>query len=243
MLDSDNYVATSIDVVGKLLVLHSGISELTVFEPPTAPLAQQRLVDNLRTKSILEAGIRIRQQLGLPFWDSVLVSCFGVGLAASPVIEQALFHNSPPVRTILIPRSHWSNSHIADVSSDVASGGMLVVSSRVRVGKNEHLHIPMLDFHCPVNAENQEICERVANLIEPSGAFILNSGKSYHLYGKSLIGERDLFSFLGRALLLSPLVDRAWIAHQLIEGVCGLRISGKAASGPVPTLVAEIGGA
>jgi hypothetical protein len=30
---------------------------------------------------------------------------------------------------------------------------------------------------------------------------------------------------LARALLLAPIIDRAWVAHQLIERACGLRIS------------------
>jgi len=231
---------TAIDVLGTLLELHPEIMELALFEPPSAPLAQERLADDEGSRDIIEAGLAIRRDLGLPFWDAALLSCFGSGLVAFPVLEKALFHNSPPQRRLGVSRSDWSAHHLARVVQEVGVGRILVVSSRVRLGDGNYGHIPMLDFHCPISEANQEIAARVAHLLHPFGGYLLDSGQSYHFYGNSLIPESGFSSFLGNALLLSPIIDRAWVAHQLIEGACGLRISQKPESGAIPRVVREL---
>ncbi len=53
---------------------------------------------------------------------------------------------------------------------------------------------------------------------------IIESEQSYHLLGASLISDRELTKFFGRAILLGPLVDRNYVAHQLINGNAALRV-------------------
>jgi hypothetical protein len=55
--------------------------------------------------------------------------------------------------------------------------------------------------------------------------YIAHSGKSYHFYGSDLMEGDHLMRMLAKALLFAPIVDRAWVAHQLVEKACGLRIS------------------
>jgi hypothetical protein len=239
MSSSDNVGLTAVDVIAELLAINSDIAEVLIFEPSPTLLAQDRLGGDARSQEVLAAGLRIREQLGLPFWDAVLVSCFGAGVAAFPVLDQARFHNSPPARTIPIERLDWSAAYLDGILNETKSDTILVINSRVRLSDGGHRHIPMLDFHCPPNSRNEALALRVSSLVCPSGGYLLESGKSYHFYGKGLISERDLPAFLGHALLFSPVIDRAWIAHQLIEGACGLRISAKANSNNIPRVVAE----
>jgi hypothetical protein len=93
-----------------------------------------------------------------------------------------------------------------------------------------------LDFHCPSSAPNLELVAEALRLLDIGAGFILESGKSYHFYGRRLITDSERISFLSRALLLAPIVDRSWIAHQLLEGACGLRISRRQPSGLPPTV-------
>jgi hypothetical protein len=240
MSNSSRIGATAIDVVGTLLDLHPEIDSLALFEPAAAPLAQERLDQVERSKNIIESGLSIRRDFALPFWDSVLLSCFGTGLDAFPIIENALFHNSPPRRQFWVASKDWSANHLARFVQEVALGQILVVSSRVRLRDESYRHIPMVDFHCPVGKANQEMSARVAKLLHPTGGYLLDSGQSYHFYGRSLIPEAEFTPFLGHALLLSPIIDRAWIAHQLIEGACGLRISRKPDTSIIPSVVQEL---
>jgi len=231
----------AIETVQRLLALHPEISELVVFQPNHSPPAQQRLGSVAGIQAVFEAGLKLREQLSLPFWDSVLLSCCAVGADVVPILEQALFHNSPPKREFTVSSTNWSRESLHVEIQRLGAGDMLVLSSRVRLANGSDRHIPMLDFHCPASARGDELVVQTAKLIYPAGGYVLRSGQSYHFYGKSLLSETGLFRFLARALLLSPITDRAWIAHQLIEGACGLRVSGHPDGGTLPQLLAEFG--
>ena len=86
------------------------------------------------------------------------------------------------------------------------------------------MHLPMLDFHCRASSDNDALVVAVLKELGLQG-YVAKSGRSYHYYGRRLMSEQDLITMLGRALLYSPIIDRAWIAHQLLERSCGLRIS------------------
>jgi hypothetical protein len=231
---------TAIEIVQRLLVLHPEITSLTVFEPNEIPSAQERLGHSSISNSIVDEGIEIRNGIGLPFWDAALLSCYGKGESALPVMRQALFHNSPPKRKFSIPREEWGEARFAVESGKMSPGSILVLSSRVIVNEIAERHVPMLDFRCPANESNDSLASATAKLLGKSGGYVLNSGQSYHFYGKALLSDSEVVQFLGRALLLSPVVDRAWIGHQLIEGECGLRISGHPQGSSMPTLICEI---
>ena len=223
-----------IDVLGILLDLHAEIEECLVFEPNQIPKAQDRIDAQATCLKAIEKGLHIRNELSLPFWDAVLISCLAQGPEVFPLLTQASFHNSPPRRCASIGRANWQDM-LSSFCRGVLPGGIVALNSRVCVSTQETKHIPMLDFHCPSSESNQELATAIAKMLDPHGGFLLSSGNSYHFYGKSLIGENELNRFLGRALLLAPIIDRAWIGHQLIEGSCALRIFG----GCEPSLMTE----
>lgn len=55
-----------------------------------------------------------------------------------------------------------------------------------------------------------------------------------------ILTQPEFEKFLGTALLLAPIVDRAYIAHQLIEGRCALRLTPGGGKSQVPTVVAVL---
>jgi hypothetical protein len=237
MSKSDHSPVTAVEVVSELLAMSPQITELTIFEPAGVPLAQDRLHGTAECTGIVEAGLKLRGITGLPFWDSVLLSSFDRGEAAIPILQQASFHNSPPLQSFSILRSQWSTDYIAGIAANIRSDSILVLSSRAKVDGGEHRHIPMLDFHCPPSAKNQELAVQVSKLMDPNGGYLLCSGRSYHFYGKSLISDRELTFYLARALLFAPIIDRAWVAHQLLEEACGLRITQKASGLDEPYVI------
>lgn len=239
MSSSSVFGISAVEVVGALLKLHPDISELTVFEPAPVPLAQERLSLDDRSRHIIETALDIRTRFGFPFWDAALISTYGQPEASVPIIEKALFHNRSVRRTLRIQSGQWSSGFLDSIMKDTPPGHALVLRSKVKLDCGTFGHIPFVDFHCPATAENQDLSARASGFLDPKGGYLLESGQSYHFYGKSLLPEKGLYPFLGRALLLSPVVDRAWVAHQLIEGTCGLRISPKMPGGQMPYVVAE----
>jgi hypothetical protein len=231
----------AVEVLSTILRDCSNITGLDLLKiegrPDPTPL-QTRLGDKTSVEPLLESGKRIRQGYGFSFFDAVLISCFGAGVTAYPILENVCFHNTLPAKRF-VPRDQWP-SRCLDEIAKLPAEGVLVVSSRVRLMNGEYHHIPMLDFHCPASMENQIVASRVASLIDGSGGYLLRSGRSYHYYGKALIAETKLPEFLGRSLLFGPILDRRWVAHQLMQGECGLRISAKIRGVDVPQLVEEL---
>ena len=217
----------TVELISELLRIHPEVQSLSLFEPEAVPLAQARLAGDDASNGIVHQGLGISEAYDAPFWDAVLLSCFGRGRAALPVLREAQFHNSGPRRELRVDAVSWQAPQWTQLLSEVAPGRMLVFRSRVLVHGGESRHIPMLDFHCPATPENEELAALVAGLLDVGGGFLLESGDSYHFYGNALLDDAGLVGFLGRSLLLAPIIDRAWIAHQLIEHACGLRVSQK----------------
>lgn len=92
-----------------------------------------------------------------------------------------------------------------------------------RSGEN-HWHLPMLDLGARISDEGEQSVVQSLEALQLRG-LIFASGRSYHFYGSQPYRETELWRLLGRAQLLSPIVDARWISHQLIDGRCGLRIS------------------
>jgi len=103
-------------------------------------------------------------------------------------------------------------------------------------------HLPMVDFHALKSPENRRIVEAVSERLLPGRVILMDSGESYHAYGTQLLSEESLRQFLGRALLFVPVIDRAYVAHQLIEGRCALRLTSGGGKSQVPEVVAVLRG-
>jgi len=84
------------------------------------------------------------------------------------------------------------------------------------------------------------LASKIAKLIDVGKGFIVETDRSYHFYGAELLTGQEWSQFLGRALQFSPIVDRAWIAHQLIDLSCNLRIAPRLPDGKKLRVVAVV---
>ncbi len=224
------------ELVVALLQRTEGAAALSLFCPPPVPMLQQRIETSLRTEEVLRTAADLRHRTNLPFWDAVNVSGFGRAEVATDLLREALFHNrhESPRRRVPIPG--LTAQGLAELCS--ASGDeVTVLSSEIEMDDGSRRHLPMLDFHAPASEANLMLVTAAARELHPSG-FVLKSGKSYHFYGAALLSGEQNIDHLARALLLAPIVDRAWVAHQLLERACGLRISVREER-HVPVVVAQ----
>lgn len=88
-------------------------------------------------------------------------------------------------------------------------------------------HIPMIDFHIPASETNLRVVCDVCEALGLNNGYLLESGVSYHFVGANPVSEEELMRILIDALLFCPIVDGAWICHQLKERSCSLRIDKK----------------
>jgi|SRR3989344_6785642 len=105
----------------------------------------------------------------------------------------------------------------------------LKLTSRVET-KDGSFHIPLLDLDISTDEIPHDFAfpylrEMSLHLGVNSGA-IVNSGKSYHLYGLELMNNDAWKTFMVKAGLLDR-IDRRWLAHRMLDKQANIRISPK----------------
>lgn len=135
------------------------------------------------------------------------------------IIQHANHHNS-------LINDIWIESDLFD-NAKLNNSPNIGINSLVRTISGELCHIPMMDFHLPVNERNTQIVNKICVLTGCTKVAIINSGNSYHFIGCDLMSEDELVDFLAKGLLYGPITETIWIAHQIIERSCTLRIGEK----------------
>jgi hypothetical protein len=235
-----NWSAGDIDTFG-IAVEHPEIDAFELFLPSPIPLAEGRAQFREDECALVNKALDLRSKFAMPFWDALLLSTFDSERVPENILKAARFHNTRVDLRLEVPSSPAMEASLVEIC-DQHENATVVLSSRLTMKGNPSIkHVPMLDFHVPYGEGSTAIATAVLMELGIAGGWLLHSGDSYHFYGKDLLENRELIEFLGRALLYCPIVDRAWIAHQIIEGSCGLRISSRADMGGPPMVVKVIG--
>jgi hypothetical protein len=227
--------------LGVLLSSLPDIREVRLAECRPLPPLQSRLDLTPGERIAFERALAHRSRTGLSFWDAALLELPGIPDAIR-FLDAAMMHVSFRGHERSLP---WASAVAGGLESACAQyssqvGASLTFLSEMICRDGSLRHLPMLDFHPPKSAPNQRIVEAVAGRLFPQGAILLDSGESYHAYGTELLSESEFRRFLGMALLLAPIVDRAYVAHQLIEGRCALRLTPGGGKSRVPTVISVL---
>jgi hypothetical protein len=227
-----------IAILSKLIASLPQIRRIQLVRTPHAPKAQTRLADEPEALPLLDRGAQLRKIEGLPFWDTVLLAAerheggLSDALAQGAIFHQALCDDPTLTRLVDDNLDDWLRQQVATGAEDE----VLAFSSRVTLNGEISAHIPMLDFSA--RTDNSGSLKSARAILKQLGhpGTLLTSGRSFHFYGQKLLSQDELAHFLGQALLFAPLVDGRWVAHQLINGFCALRIS-KGRDGSLPATV------
>ena len=232
--------ATVVDVLNDVLAT-SGYqpTHLELRQVPPAPNLQQRVGEDVAA-GILASARELSHDEGIPFWHSV----FRIGAQSAtgvpaPIVEAALYsQGTTSYGTVAVAEDFTAAAQRLVESAPTQT--YIVASSGVPTDRGT-LHVPFLDFSVKERwAGAERTAVAAAEALGIAGT-VLASGRSFHFIGKELLSWERYAAFLYRALLLAPLVDERWIAHQLLAGEATLRVSPNSA-GHVPTAVAYVRG-
>jgi hypothetical protein len=193
-----------------------------------APGLSERLENMLtpREQGLRDAAVTLSDANGIPFWDALLATSMQQGIISKRFIDSALAHDAnPDDQEILLASEEISAEKILNIISTLPGGYGLAACSRVILTSNRAAHIPMLDFRCPCSEQNVKAIERMLTLIGCQEGILVESGRSYHFYGTSLLSETEWIEFMGRSLLFAPIVDSRFIGHRLVDGWCRLKVT------------------
>lgn len=195
-------------------------------------LLQDRIV--LEEKDIvhIEKALMIREDLKLPFWDCVMLSTFDNPGFSEKILDATLCHRDCE-NLIEIKNDETLRQHLLQLREQGYAWNSLV-----KLKNGIRKHIPMLDFHIPVSDNNLNVVKSILKKLGFAECMVLNSGESYHAISTTYVDEEKLMNTLQRTLFFSPIVDRLWVAHQMLNKSCSLRIGKK--HGLIPEVVAVV---
>lgn len=224
---------TTVDIIEEIISHNNNISSIRVVSHDIQKDTKIDLksVWTGREENVYNNALQLKANYSIPFWNGIMLSNINNPQWSESCLSASFRHN--PVHFVAdVPVNRIETLKTITVEGDRKS-----INSHVMTTEGKVKHIPMLDFHIPVNTVNTGIVKYICKIIGQDG-YILNSGRSYHFIGKTLFSHENMIKFLGQALLFTPIVDEIWIAHQLQDGSCSLRFGEK--NGVYPTLICEI---
>lgn len=226
-----------------LLSSFKDVEEVYLAELKPLPALQTRRELKQSERIVVERALKCRQSTGLAFWDAVLLELSDVP-GAIGLLDEVKMHVTFRGRERSLS---WDSAVGGDLQRacaefSTADEASLVFLSEMRCRDGSTCHLPMVDFHSASSAVNQQVVTGVVERLFPEGCFLLESGESYHAYGTRLMSETEFRTFLGTALLFAPIVDRTYLAHQVIEGRCALRLTAGGGKARVPKVISMIPG-
>ena len=209
------------------------ISSFTFHQFPKQQLVQDSDINwSEKEQYMLDKALKLKK-MGIPFWDGIMLSTFNNPNFSEGVLKKALRHNSHP-QLIHVSKEQlfsWIEEQTPDIDR-------YAFCSKVLLDNGEERHLTLIDFHIPVSETNVKVVECVCRKLGLLKGWILNSGESYHFIGREPILSSDLEMLVYKALMFTPIIDKAWISHQLREHSCWLRIGRK--NGLMPETVKEL---
>ena len=207
---------------------------------PLRPL-QNRINLTASEREVFEKALALRSSTGLSFWDAVLLQLPSAPEAVR-LLDNAIQHVSLQGLEQTLTRVQIDSGELERICQEfpVGSEESLTILSEIVCEDGSIGHLPMVDFHAFKSPSNQQIVLAVAKRLFPAGAVLMDSGESYHAYGTQILSVKRFRQFLGTALLCAPIVDRVYVAHQLIEGRCALRLTPGGGKANIPTVIAVL---
>ncbi|MDS0133607.1 MULTISPECIES: hypothetical protein [unclassified Amycolatopsis] len=235
-----NLLKRADDALGVLEALsEERIKKLTLFEVDPKPAGRSPgLGKSPEIQEFVPQALELRENFNIPYWMSIFFVATNSGKEIpEKVLDSATFHvETSTQKKVEIATSSDLVKEIDATIALLPADYSLMVSSKVLTVEDEYKHVPMLDFRLKSTHSNHSVVSNVVRRLGLPGV-VLDSGRSYHFYGASLITDTELTQFLAKALLFTPLVDYRWIAHQLLEGACALRVSPGGAEQITPRVI------
>ena len=221
----------TLDVISEIINNNPDIDLLTFSKFPKQTLLQKKIELSKIDEEFINAALDIRNRFRLPFWDSLMLSFFDKENVSTVLLSSALLHN--PNSEKIITRD------IEDIRKFLSTNPQenLSLNSEVHFKNKTLKHFFLLDFHIYPATNNLTIVSDILRVLELHG-YILDSGDSYHFFSDSFFEVDALINLLAKTLLFSPIVDRAWVAHQILERSCSLRVGKKHSI--TPTVIKKI---
>jgi hypothetical protein len=216
---------TTAEAVCALVRAQPRIAAVQTVDYPAPPLLQERVALRDEDRSVVERALLLKTELGLPFWDAVFSCALRAASPTDRLVDAALFHQPIYAKKTTVSRADVEAGRLVVAATTAPTLLRRALCSEVLEASGSKVHFPMLDFHPPPSAGVLPLIESACQRLFATPALVLLSGRSYHAIGTGLVSTDAYVDLLARAILLGPIVDRAYAAHQILERQGSLRLS------------------
>lgn len=225
----------TIDVIKEIVKKDISITGIYIHAFPNAPGLEKRIKFDRIERSHYNSALKLRDQYNVPFWDALMLSFYNKQDFSERILNNVLNSHAKRQKQY-ISRETLLETNFFKKNQFLTEN--YAINSEIQTIDGKRRHILLLDFHIPEGDSNQTIVEKVLALIHAKNGYLLRSGKSYHFIGNNLISTYRLISLVSKCLFFTPIVDKSWIAHQLLDKSCSLRFTKK--RDIYPTLIKTI---
>lgn len=216
----------SIDAVDEVLSVNPTVAFLRAFSFSLKTRLQDRIesIDE-RDAALIANAIAQKAVDKTQFWDALLTGFVRDGEYSTRLISEVFFHQANR-------DYHYINRSDFRTFFTGRSDNLWALNSKVILRDGASLHIPLLDFKIASQRRSDGLVKECVEALGLRG-FLMDSGKSYHFIGLDLVGESEMLNLLAKFILLHPISDKAWAAHQILERSASLRITKKNTKEPI----------
>jgi hypothetical protein len=187
---------------------------------PTNRILQEKKCFSEIEQVQIHKALELRKDHGFSFWESIMATFFDNPEPNFGLLSDALYHNEQNKYFEFSTKDMTAIENFIEKNSE----NNLAFLSKVSV-QGVSAHFPLIDFHIPPSEINQKVVEAVLSNLSLAHGFIINSGKSYHFISTELVSQEKMDILLAKMIFFSPIIDRNWVVHQLIDKACALRVT------------------
>jgi len=218
------------------------VEEVAVAQYAVPPPIQERACLTIEEQHLVERAVEERKTTRLSFLEILLEMSAEAQHAVDGILDAVGYHQKHSKSRTWLSREEVLKGGLIRVCANAPTTAPLAFLSRVKTGSSSFRHIPLLDLHVEKSKQSLSIVISIAQRLLGEAYAVLETTRSYHVVGLQLLTDKKAMLFLSKAVLFSPITDHAYIAHQLLEGESALRITGRANTDDIPTLVTAFRG-
>lgn len=228
----------AIHMCAKLLPDLKGVHAISLVRFKQPPTVQSRAHLNSGELAIAKEAAQSRKNNWFSYLELVLELAAKADFISEGLLNAAGYHcphNSERIRMNLEELQSIQNW---PQESKGCHAQQLALCSKVHTYNESELHIPMVDFHVEKTTMGFELVKNICKRIFGNHFVVLSTNRSFHGISFVLKSKDEFMRILANSLLYAPIVDNAYVAHQLMEQEATLRIGSKLEDNNVPRVVA-----
>lgn len=190
-------------------------------------LIQDRASLSARELDLVRQAAEHRTHIWFSYLEILLELSAKAECPVPGILNAIEYHQPHPAKRTWLSRDDLRAGRLESLCSGNPSNRPLAVYSRVRTVDARELHVPLLDFRVEKSHRSAEIAMEIARRLTAAPFVFFETARSYHMVALELLSPEAMTRFLAKSLLFSPIVDHAYVAHQLLEGEAALRITAR----------------